>query len=135
MERTTHTLEDQETLIQLGDLITKNIKIITEEWQKEREAPARPSADVITDTPKILPSRRLHQAQRTILAATGAVTELVAEPCNRLQELASQFWEARALAVTVERRVPDIFAEAGEGGLDLATLSGKTGIEAGKLCG
>lgn len=133
MERIPHTRSEQEQLVQLGALITENIKIITEEWDKERNTDLAPS-DVIRDSPKILPSRRLHQAQRTILAASGSLTELIAEPYNRLQEFASEIWEARALAVAVERRIADMLDEAGEKGLDTGTLSKKTGVEAAKLC-
>lgn len=133
MERIPHTVSEQEKLIQLGKLINDNIRIVTEEWEKERNAtPA--ASDVIVDSPKILPSRRLHEAQRTILAASGSLTELVSEPCNRLQEFISQFWESRALGIAAERRIPDLFHEAGEKGLDIQTLSSKTSIEAAKLC-
>jgi hypothetical protein len=81
-----------------------------------------------------LPSRRLHEAQRTILAISGSLNELLIEPANRLQEFAGQFWEARALAVAAERRIPDLLHDAGEGGMNVKTLSQKTGVESAKLC-
>lgn len=133
MERIPHTVSEQEKLVQLGKLINENIKIVTEEWKKERNSTPAPS-DVIVDSSKILPSRRLHEAQRTILAASGSLTELVSEPCNRLQEFISEFWESRALGIAVERRIPDLLHDAGEQGLDIQSLSSKTGIEAAKLC-
>lgn len=86
------------------------------------------------DNPHILPSRRLHQAQRTILAISGSLTELMTEPCHRLQELATQFYEARALRIAAERRIPDILACVGENGIDVETIADKTGIQHKKLC-
>ncbi|KAL9034022.1 MAG: hypothetical protein Q9214_007235, partial [Letrouitia sp. 1 TL-2023] len=72
--------------------------------------------------------------QRTILAITGALTELVSEAPSRVNEVTSQFWESRALAIAAERRIPDLLKDAGEEGIDVQEIANSTGIEGLKLC-
>lgn len=131
MERFPPTVNDVVKLTQLGDLLNESIKIVTDEWSNERyDASQNPGVD----NARFLPSKRLHEAQRTILAISGALNEMVIEPFNRLQEFAAQFWESRALGVTVERRIPDILQEAGNDGMSVHDLAERTGIEPRKLC-
>ena len=136
MERFPRTLTDAVHLIQLSDLLKASALTVIDEWAKETESKlGKGNIDPSShDSPRLLPSRKLHDAQRTILAVTGALTELVAEPYSRIQEVACQYWESRALYVAAERRIPDLLAEAGEDGLETKKLGSKTGIEHLKLC-
>ena len=133
MERFLKTLPDAVHLLQLSDLLKSSVQIVIDEWAKETELIARPKT-AGSDRPQILPSRQLHNAQRTIFAITGSLVELIAEPYSRIQEVGCQYWESRALYIAAERRIPDLLAEAGEGGMDIQELGQKTGIEYLKLC-
>jgi hypothetical protein len=148
MERFPRTTSDVEQLVQLGELLNKAIQTVTEEWSQEKfvkqdgsatSVPAaqnehcRDSDSQPSDRSEILPSWRLHEAQRTILAISGTLTELVAEPYHRLQEFSAQYWEARALAIATERRIPDLLHEAGDDGMSVKVLAERTGIEPKKL--
>ncbi|KAI0872292.1 hypothetical protein GGS24DRAFT_491591 [Hypoxylon argillaceum] len=64
------------------------------------------------------PTKPLFDAQRTLLAPAGLLTELISEPQNRLLEVSSQYFEARALHMIVDKRVPDILARSGDRGID-----------------
>lgn len=81
-----------------------------------------------------LPSKPLFDAQRALLAASGLITELVSEPQNRLLEVSSQYFEARALHIVADKRIPDILAKSGDAGVDIKTLAATVGIEPRKLC-
>ena len=131
MVRPPKTLADAAHLLQLSELITVNIRTVIDAWAKESKAEDGDSAD---GSPHILPSHQLHQAQRTILASVGALTELVSEPSIRVIEVACQYWESRALAIAAERRIPDLLAQAGTKGLAVEELGKATGIEQLKLC-
>jgi hypothetical protein len=134
MERFPKTAQEAEKLIQLADLLKDAAQTVIEEWKKEDFTNAPSSDNLFTkDTATVLPGWELHQAQRTILAATGAITELVVEPYARVQEVACQFFEARALFIASERRIADLLADAGPNGLTVTELSEKTTIEKGKL--
>jgi hypothetical protein len=148
MERFPRTISDVNQLIQLGELLSKAVRTVTEEWSQEKfskqdrsttSAPVakndrcRDSKSRPSDNPEILPSWRLHEAQRTILAISGTLTELVAEPYHRLQEFSAQYWEARALAIVTERRIPDLLHEAGDNGMHVKVIAERTGIEPKKL--
>ncbi|KKA24443.1 O-methyltransferase [Rasamsonia emersonii CBS 393.64] len=130
MERFPRSSPDAESLLQLVDLLKQSANTVIEEWKKEDFTKGKGGSQ---DTPAVLPSHRLHQAQRTILAITGALVELVAEPYSRIQEVGCQYFESRALFIAAERRIPDLLAEAGESGLEIDQLAAKTGIEASKL--
>lgn len=80
-----------------------------------------------------LPSKPLFDAQRALLAAAGMLTELVSVPENRLLEVSSQYFEARALHIVADKRVPDILASNKEG-VDIQTLASAVNIEPRKLC-
>lgn len=133
MERFPKSLPDAVRLLQLADLLKNSAQTIVDEWARETQtiAGSRKTKD---DRPNILPSRKLHDAQRTVLAITGSLTELVAEPYSRIQEVGCQYWESRALYIVAERRIPDLLDEAGEEGMDIQDIGKKTGIEYLKLC-
>ncbi|KAK5631481.1 hypothetical protein RRF57_007195 [Xylaria bambusicola] len=81
-----------------------------------------------------LPEKSLFDAQRTLLAASGLLTELVSQPQNRLLEASSQYFEARALHIVADKRIPDILAQSGDAGVAVISLSSIVGIEPRKLC-
>jgi hypothetical protein len=135
MERFPKTAEEAAKLIQLADLLKKAAMTVVDEWKKEDFSQTGETNSFSSqDTSAVLPNATLHQAQRTILAATGAITELVVEPYSRIQEVGCQYFESRALFIAAERRIPDLLAEAGEKGLDVETLAQNTDIESAKLC-
>lgn len=84
--------------------------------------------------PQALPDRELFDHQRTLLAAAGTLTELVSEPQNRLLEVSSQYFEARALHIAADARIPNILAKHGESGVAIEALASEVGIESRKLC-
>jgi hypothetical protein len=143
MERFPRTSAEADQLIHMSKLLSEAVQTVTEEWKKESFSKkqtngsngvkgATSNGDI--STADILPSWPLYQAQRTIHALTGALTELVAEPPHRLTELMGQYWESRALYIAVERRIPDLLHEAGEEGLETSEIAKKVGIEPLKLC-
>jgi hypothetical protein len=140
MERFPRSAADAQQLLQLAELFKQSAEIIAEEWSREdfsqttAETNGTKSNLGSQDTARILPSPRLHEATRTVLAITGAATELVAEPYSRIQEVACQYFESRALFVAAERRIPDLLARAGEDGLNVGEIAEATGIEERKLC-
>ena len=130
MERPPRTLADAAQLLQVSELISTNIRKVIDAWADEASPSTDPSA---ASTSQILPSPALHEAQRTLLAATGTLTELVSEPSVRVIELGCQYWESRALYIAVERHIPDLLASADGASLMADELSPKVGIEARKL--
>ena len=134
MERFPRTLTDAVHIIQLSDLLKTSALTVVDEWAKETDFKLGTEDHGSHDNPRALPSHKLHDAQRTILAITGCLTELIAEPYSRVQEVACQYWESRALYIAAERRIPDLLAEAGENGLNIKELGRMTGIEHLKLC-
>lgn len=77
--------------------------------------------------------------QKTVLAAAGSLIELISEPSNRLIEVSMQYFEARALHLAAERRIPDLLSSRARDGDQVAGLSveeigNETGIEPRKLC-
>lgn len=132
MERSSKTTIDVVNLLKTSELLTECVRNVIEEWSKE----PRPSGSgKLSDggEAKVLPSRKLHEAQRTILAISGTLTELVSEPPSRIIEVACQYWESRALYVAAERRIPNLLATAGETGLSAQELGKATGLEYLKL--
>ena len=132
MSRIPKTLQDGAQLLELSDLMTTNAQIVIQEWAKELTSDANNDGA----SPKILPSRRLYEAQRTLLAMTGKLTELIAEPSLRILEVGCQYWESRALFIACERRIPDMLDAAGTSksiGVSAQQLGQQTGIEHLKL--
>lgn len=134
MDRSTKTLSDAVHLLQLSELLTSSVRTIVEEWAKESHGDGETTSLPSDAPPHILPSRKLHQAQRRVLAIAGSLTELVSEPPSRIIEVACQYWESRALYLAAERRIPDLLAAAGDRGLSAVELGEKTGVEPKKLC-
>ncbi len=114
-------------LVAVVDLARDAAQTVQEESRRQSEWPAEERAVG-------LPSRTLYQAQQTLLAVSGKITELVTEPQNRLQEVSSQYFESRALHICAEHRVPDLLSEAGSAGLSVEAIGNKIGIEPLKLC-
>jgi hypothetical protein len=135
MSRRPKSLNDAVELIESIELISKAAQTILSEWAKESEALANPTNDTQSDGPRqILPSHELYDAQRTILGATGKLTELVSEPSTRILEVATQFQESRALYIAAERRIPDILAAKDTtGGTPISEISKEAKIESRKL--
>lgn len=132
MARPMKTLTDGARLLQLSEIFTSNIHTVISEWAKE----CQPHASNDGASPASLPSRRLYEAQRALLALTGTLTELIAEPSLRILEVGCQYWESRALYIAAERRIPDLLA-AEEGtaeGVHVKKIGAETGIEYLKLC-
>ncbi|KAJ8133353.1 hypothetical protein O1611_g274 [Lasiodiplodia mahajangana] len=114
--------DDSRRLLQLGSLIQKSI----EDYVKLKHSP-------VEKNESSLPAKPLFDAQRTLLAAAGLLTELVSQPQDRLLEVSSQYFEARALHIVADKRVPDILAKSGDEGVDIKTLAAAVGIESRKL--
>ena len=134
MQRQPKTIADAANLLSISELLTTTIRTIVNEWAKEhRTQNAGVAKSDEGAASAILPTSELHEAQRRILAITGALIELVSEPSNRVQEVACQYWESRALYIVAERRIPDVLVAAGEKGLSTEELSGVTKIECLKL--
>jgi hypothetical protein len=81
-----------------------------------------------------LPPKALFDAQRTILSAAGMLTELGSTPSNRLLEVSTQYFEARALHIAAEKRIPDMLAGFDESGVAVEELAEQVGCDAAKLC-
>jgi hypothetical protein len=140
MERFPRTSEEADKLLQLSDLLREAALTVKKEWAKEDFAVSSTSKGVVgnsfsgEDSARLLPSRELWEAEKTIESISGALVELVTEPYQRIQQVLSIFMESRALFIAAERKIPDLLAEAGKEGLDIETLAQKTHIEPRKLC-
>ncbi|RAL12387.1 O-methyltransferase tpcA [Aspergillus homomorphus CBS 101889] len=130
MERPPKSLCDAAQLLQTANMISSTVHTIIAEWSAEVEASKDSSRQ--SDAPN-LPSWELFNAQRTILAAVGKLTELVADPSARILEVATQFQESRAMYIAAERRIPDILAAGDEGGVHVDQISQEAKIEPRKL--
>ncbi|MCJ1469188.1 hypothetical protein MMC07_007821 [Pseudocyphellaria aurata] len=140
MERQPRSVKDVEQLLQLTDLISVTGRKIINEWSKESNEPNDAvSQDDGSPISATLPSRELHEMQRIVQAAAGSLVDLVEEPSHRLLEVSSQFFEARALHVAAERRIPDLLSSAAarnedhSAGLSVKEIGNATGIETLKL--
>ena len=132
MERFPRTPEEAEKLLKLSDLLRDAALIVKEEWAKE-DFPMSSTTVGEEDTARLLPSRKLWEAEKTIEAISGSLVELVSEPAQRIQQVLSLFMESRALFIAAERNIPDLLAEAGHDGLDVEILAEKTNIAPKKL--
>lgn len=122
-------------LLQLGDLIQVTISKLVQSRQSAERVPSNGTGDVrnASGAATDLADWEAFNAQRTLLAASGTLTELVSKPENRLLEVSSQYFEARALHIAADARIPDLLAESA-GGVSIDVLSAKVGIESRKLC-
>ena len=122
-ERSRKTTVDVVNLLKTSELLTQTVRTVIEEWSKEEQPQVSgPGKFEHGGTPKVLSSRKLHEVQRTILAITGTLTELVSEPPKRVIEVATQYWKSRALSIAAERRIPNLLAAAGENGIPALEL-------------
>ncbi|KAL4963710.1 O-methyltransferase tpcA [Aspergillus stella-maris] len=134
MERFPHNSADARHLLQLAELFKQAAEIIVDEWSKEDFSVSNGVKSLGSQSSaRVLPSHRLHEAQRTVLAITGAATELVVEPYSRIQEVACQYFESRALFIAAERLIPDLLEAAGDDGLSVTEIAVSTGLEPRKL--
>lgn len=119
----TASLDDSSRkLLQLGALIQSSIV----DYVTLKQAPVEKSEGTLLSKP-------CFDAQRSLLAAAGLITELISEPQNRLLEVSSQYFEARALHIVADARVPDIIARNGGDGVSVKQLAAEIGIEERKL--
>ncbi|KAI2488246.1 O-methyltransferase A [Pyrenophora tritici-repentis] len=105
-------------LIQLGVLVQSALATLITSSEQSKES---------------LPPKELFNAQRTILSAAGMLTELVSTPSNRLLEVSTQYFEARALHIAAEKRIPDMLVGSDESGVAVEDLAKQVGIESTKL--
>lgn len=130
------TLSDAHQLLQLADLTKDSIHRIIGEWAKlPTSAPGTQGKGSSPggDSEANLPSRALFEAQRTLLATTGKLVELISSPSSRLLEVSSQYNEARCLHIAAVLRIPDLLADHGGEGVPIERLAEKVGIETRKL--
>lgn len=126
------TINDAHQLLQLAEVTRDSIHSIIAEWAKV--PPPRFNKDGgIDESEANLPSRKLFEAQRTLIATTGKLVELVSSPSSRLLEVSSQYNEARCLHIAAVLRIPDILAEDGDKGVSMEHIAEKVGLEKRKL--
>jgi hypothetical protein len=129
MERQPKSVCDAAQLLQTASIISSTVQTIIAEWSAEAKA----STGSRKQNVPTLPSQELFDAQRTILAAVGKLTELVSDPSARILEVATQFQESRCLYIAAERRIPDLLAAGDEDGVHVDLISQKARIEPRKL--
>ena len=107
-------------------------KKVISEWAKEYQLDASNDGA----SPASLPSRKLYEAQRTLLALTGTLTEPIAEPSLRILEVGCQYCESRALYIAAERRISDLLSAEGATPdvIRVNKIGTETEIEPMKLC-
>ena len=116
------SLSDAHQLLQLLDITRDSVHCIIGEWAKASPRDEAP-----------LPSRELFEAQRSVLAATGKLVELVSSPSSRLVEVASQYNESRCLHIAAALRIPDLLDKGGEKGVSMEELARGVKIETRKM--
>lgn len=135
--------ENASTLKALGQLISSSIETLSSIQDPSKMASNGAlngtSANGANDThtagsTQDFPSREVFDLQRNLLAAAGKLTELTSSPSSRLLEVSSQYFEARALHIAADKRIPDILSNAAGGSLHISALAAKVGIEPRKLC-
>lgn len=127
------TSNRSERLLALADLVHEAARVLVEEWEQED---SQLSLQQAGQQESSLPSWKVYDAQRSIVAACGALTEIVHNPQLRLLEVGAGFLESRALHIAGEHRIADIFAandKHNDRGMPIEDLSVKTGIDAHKL--
>ncbi|KAF4229636.1 hypothetical protein CNMCM6457_006269 [Aspergillus fumigatiaffinis] len=127
------TLSDAHQLLQLADLTRDSVHRIIAEWAKVPAASPGKQGGPVDDGEANLPSRELFEAQRTLVATTGKLVELISDPSSRLLEVSSQYNESRCLHIAAVLRIPDLLAENGDEGMSMERIAEKVGIETRKL--
>jgi hypothetical protein len=112
---------DPGTLLQLSNLITTTTTSLISALS---ESPPSDST---------IPSTQVYNFQQTLISATAILSSLISDPRVRLIEISIQYIESRALHIVVEKRIPDLLAKGGEGGVHITELAKRVGIEALKL--
>lgn len=113
-------------------LLSEACETIVEEWEKE-ESPATKEMEE-KHTGGRLPSWQLYNAQRVVIGACGAFTELVHNPQLRLLEVSTAYFESRALHIAAEHRIADIVGAADPNvGVPIHIISKTIGINEQKL--
>ncbi|KAF2199794.1 S-adenosyl-L-methionine-dependent methyltransferase [Delitschia confertaspora ATCC 74209] len=123
-----HTLADAVRLMELADLIKDTVKVVIDEWSKEPASTKSGNAST-----GAIASPALFDAQKTLLSASGVLTELVSDPASRVLEVSSQYNEARALHIVAELRVPDVIDGTPSKEATIEEISEAVGIEKRKL--
>lgn len=135
MSPQSRSISEAVQLLQTAELISQSARTIFSEWAKDAEAlqdqPQTNGHSTNIPSPPTLPSHELYEAQRTILAATGKLTELISDPSVRILEVATQFQESRALYIAAERRIPDFLGSQNK---HIKEISEHAKIESRKLC-
>jgi hypothetical protein len=121
------SLADAVRLLQLADLIKDTARVVVDEWSKE---PNTKSDSASTGS---IASPTLFEAQKTLLSASGLLTELVSDPASRVLEVSSQYNEARALHIAAELRVADVIDSSPNKEAPIEEISQAIGIENRKL--
>ena len=122
---------DTTNLIQLGALVQSALATLITSQQQAQDQEQNKASENDRDA---LPPKTLFDAQRTILSAAGMLTELASTPSNRLLEVSTQYFEARALHIAAEKRIPDMLAGHEREGVAVEELAGRVGCDAAKLC-
>ncbi|TFY67302.1 hypothetical protein EVG20_g3987 [Dentipellis fragilis] len=129
------TSAKSEQLRSLIRLLADASESVIQSWEAEEATSTQEqSSEKVYLQGSPLPSKELFEARRTVVGAVGMVMDLVQEPQSRLMEICSQYYEARALHIAVEKRVADLLADADPTqGVPLLDLSHQTGIKEQKL--
>lgn len=127
------TLSDAHQLLQLVNVTRDSIHRVIAEWAKPPASSSSEQGGGIDESEANLPSHELFEAQRTLIAATGKLVELVSSPSSRLLEVSSQYNEARCLHIAAVLRIPDILVENSGKGVSMERIAEKVGIETRKL--
>ena len=88
MERSPKTALDAANLFQTSELLIRSCTDICRRMVTRVLKKSSPNSP-----PNVLPSRTLHEAQRTIHAICGTVVELISKPPLRFIEIACLYWE------------------------------------------
>ncbi|KAI5900447.1 S-adenosyl-L-methionine-dependent methyltransferase [Schizophyllum commune H4-8] len=110
----------------LVKLITEASERVISGWEAEA------AAQTADTTARTFPPLDLYEARQVVVSAGAMLVDLVQDPQIRILELGSQYYEARALHIAVEKNVADILATAPHG-LPLDDLAARTGVKAHKL--
>lgn len=123
------------TVAEKAQQLRAAVSLLTEASEKVIKAwEADETAAPVDAGGSLVPSRELYDGRRVILGSIGVFLELVSDPQARLMEVTHEFYEARALQITAEARIPDILAEGDpKTGVPIEVLSKKTGIKDHKL--
>ncbi|KZT63930.1 S-adenosyl-L-methionine-dependent methyltransferase [Daedalea quercina L-15889] len=120
--------EKIETLRSLVRLINDASEVVFQEWQAELKSP---SPDPLSS---LLPSPELFEGRRSLLGACGMVSDIIAEPQQRLMEMSVGYFTSRALHIAADAHVAEILAGADPAeGMHVKEIAHKAGTEQWKL--